>query len=79
MIDGKGTDMVKEKDWYLNLPNRARHYMYTSFLMAIESKDRDQVAADLKTAMSELVDENEKQAAEIMRLRGILKIAGIAF
>ncbi len=61
--------MVHDRSWYIDLHNRAQSHVYTSYPYTDESLDRADVIRALRSAIWELLDENEKQAAEIAKLK----------
>ena len=65
--------MARNRSWYYELFNRARRYEYTSYPYTDENLGRARVIKELKGAISELLNENEEQAAEIERLKGLLE------
>ncbi len=61
--------MARNRSWYYNLFERAQTYTYTSYPYTYESTDRANVIKGLRTAVRELLAENEKQADEIAALK----------
>ena len=65
--------MARNRRWYYELSNRAQRYGYTPYPYTNENLARVRVLKELRRALLELLNENEEQAAEIERLKGLLE------
>ena len=62
-------------NWYISLLNRAQAYEYTSYPYTYENLERAKIIKELRSSLRKLLDENEKQAAEIAELKEHLEKA----
>ena len=65
--------MAHDKNWYIDLSNRAQPYTRTSYPYTHERLERSRVIKELRAALWELLSENEKQADEIAGLKELLR------
>ena len=65
--------MAYDRSRYIDLAIRAQSYTSTSYPYTSESLGRASVMKELIATLWELVDENEKQAAEISELKELLE------